>query len=156
MSTNTITGTTLFFVNYEYNVNLFLKLKKSIILIKQVNIIVNKMQKIHKKLKTDIEFLSHRSAFYYNQHYAEALTLKKRDKIYLLQKNIKITRLSSKLNYIRIRTFKIIINIKETSFKLEFSKDMQQKHSVFYVSLLEPAPIKVPVLTQILNNYLMK
>ena len=33
---------------------------------------------------------------------------------------------------------------------------MQQKHLVFYVSLLEPAPAEVLILTQVLNNYLMK
>ena len=48
--------------------------------------------------------------------------LKKRDKVYLLQKNIEITRLSSKLNYIKIKSFKIIRNIREVSFKLKLFK----------------------------------
>ena len=50
--------------------------------------------------------------------------LKKRDRVYLLQKNIETTRLSNKLNYIKIRSFKIIRNIKEVSFKLKLLKDM--------------------------------
>ena len=33
---------------------------------------------------------------------------------------------------------------------------MQQKHSVFHVSLLEPASDTVPVLEQVSDNYLMK
>ena len=33
---------------------------------------------------------------------------------------------------------------------------MQQKHSVFHVSLLEPASDTVPVLEQVSNDYLMK
>ena len=82
------------------------------------------MHKLHKKLQTDIEFLSHHSAFYYNQHYTEALTLKERDKVYLLQKNIKIIRLSNKLNHIKIESFKIIRNIKRISFKLKLSERM--------------------------------
>ena len=83
------------------------------------------MHKLHKELKTDIEFLSHCSVFYHNQHHAEALMLKKRDKIYLLQKNIEITKLSNKLDHVKIRPFKIIRNIRETSFKLKLLKSMQ-------------------------------
>ena len=82
--------------------------------------------------------------------------LKKRNKVYLLQKNIKMTRLSNKLNYVKIRPFKIIRDIKETSFKLELSEEMQQKHSVFHVFLLESALKQVSILVQISDNYLIK
>ena len=88
------------------------------------------MRKLHKKLQKDIKFLSHHSAFY-----AGALMLKKRDKVYLLQKNIKTTRSSNKLNNVKIRPFKIIRDVKEISFKLELPEGMQQKYSVFYISL---------------------
>ena len=57
---------TLFFANYEYNVNLFFKLKKATVLTEQVNIIVKKMQQMYKELKKDIEFLLYRLVFYYN------------------------------------------------------------------------------------------
>ena len=57
---------TLFFVNYRHNINLFFELKKAIVLTEQVNITAKKIQQMHKELKKDIEFLSHRSAFYYN------------------------------------------------------------------------------------------
>ena len=36
-----------------------------------------------------------------------------------------MTRLSNKLNHVKIRSFKIIRNIKRTSFKLKLSEDMQ-------------------------------
>ena len=42
------------------------------------------LYKIHQELKTDIKFLVYKSVFYYNKHHAEALMLKKRDKVYLL------------------------------------------------------------------------
>ena len=155
-SINTITGQTPFFTNHEYNVNLFLESKEATVLTEQVKITADKMYKLHKELKTDIKFLSHRSAFYHNQHHAGAPTLKERDKVYLLQKNIKMTRPSNKLDHAKIRPFKIIRNIKETSFKLELPESMQQKHSVFHISLLKLAPVEVPVLTQISDSYLMK
>ena len=122
----------------------------------QVKITVNEMLKLHKELKTDIEFLSHCSVFYHNQHQAGALMLKEGNKVYLLQKNIKTTRSSSKLNHVKIEPFKIIRNIKRTSYELRLSKSMQQKHSVFHVSLLELAPDKVSVLAQISDSYLIK
>ena len=53
-------------------------------LIEQVNIIVKKMQQIYKELKKDIEFLLHRSVFYYNQHEFRESMLKKKSKVYLL------------------------------------------------------------------------
>ena len=39
---------------------------------------------MYQELKTDIEFLAYRSVYYYNKYCAEALILKKRDKVYLL------------------------------------------------------------------------
>ena len=114
------------------------------------------MHKLYKKLKTDIEFLLHHSVFYHNQHCAGALMLKKRNKVYLLQKNIKITRSSNKLNHVKIRSFKIIRNIKRTSFELKLLKGMQWRHSVFYIFLLKSASAEVLVLTQVSDNYLMK
>ena len=80
---------------------------------------------MHMELKTDIEFLSHRSTFYYNQHCTEAPMLKKRNKVYLLQKSIKTTRLSCKLDQVKIKSFKIIRNIKETSYEYKLPEDMQ-------------------------------
>ena len=125
ISINVITRQTPFFTNHEYNVNLFLELKEVTVLTEQVKVTADKMHKLHKELQTDIEFLSHHSVFYHNQHHAGAPTLKKRDKVYLLQKNIKTTRSSNKLNHIKIEPFKIIRNIKETSYKLKLLKDMQ-------------------------------
>ena len=104
------------------------------------------MHILYQELWIDIKFLIHRLAFYYNKYYAETSMLKKRDKIYLLWKNINIIRLSSKLNYIKIRSFKIIRNIKEVSFKLKLSKNMQQKHFIFHILLLKLVLDNVSVL----------
>ena len=67
-----------------------------------------------------------------------------------------MTRSSNKLNHVKIRPFKIIRDIKETSFKLKLSEEMWQKHSVFHVFLLKSALKQVPVLTQVSENYLIK
>ena len=155
-SVNQITGTTLFFTNHEYNINLFLESKKAIILTEQVNITVTDMQRLHKELKRDIKFLSHQSAFYHNQYRSEESILKKKNKVYLLQKNIKTIRSSSKLDHIKIKSFRIIRSIKEISFKLKLLEEMLRKHSVFHVFLLKPALAEVLKLMKVLNNYLIE
>ena len=43
ISVNQITDTTLFFINYRYNINLFFELKKATVLTEQVNITVKKI-----------------------------------------------------------------------------------------------------------------
>ena len=145
-SVNQITDIISFFVNHEYNANLFQESKKAMVLTEQVNVTVTEMQMLHKELKQDIEFLLHRSAFYHNKHRSGGPMLKKRDRVYLLWKNIEMTRSSNKLDHVKIRPFKIIRNIKEVSFKLELLKEMQWKHLVFHILLLEPASDAVSVL----------
>ena len=66
ISINAITEQTLFFINYRYNVNLFLKLKEATVLIEQVKVTADKMHKLFKELWKNIEFLSHHLTFYYN------------------------------------------------------------------------------------------
>ena len=59
MSVNQTTDMTSFFVNHEYNINLFLELKKVMILTEQVNITVTDRQRLYKELKKNIKFLLH-------------------------------------------------------------------------------------------------
>ena len=113
-----------FFANHDYNTKLFLILKEVKIWAEKTNVHAKELHKLHKELSTDIKFLLYHSIFYYNKHYAEASMLKKRNKVYLLWKNIEITRSSNKLNYMKIELFKIIRNIKEVSFKLKLSEEM--------------------------------
>ena len=98
--------------------------KETKIWTEKINIHAKKLYKLYKELSIDIKFLLHCSTFYHNKHYAEALMLKKRDKVYLLQKNIETTRSSNKLNYIKISSFMIIRNIKEVSFELKLFKEI--------------------------------
>ena len=67
-----------------------------------------------------------------------------------------MTRSSNKLDHVKIRPFKIIRDIKGTSFELKLPEGMQQRHSVFHIFLLEPASAEVLILTQVSDNYLMK
>ena len=135
-----------FFANHNYDTKLFLILKEAKIWVEKTNIYIKELYRLYKELSINIEFLSHYSAIYYNKYHAEASMLKKRDKVYLLWKNIETTRSSSKLNHVKIRSFRIIRNIKEVSFKLKLSESMQQKHSMFHVLLLKLASDSILVL----------
>ena len=60
------------------------------------------------------------------------------DEVWLLRRNIKTTRHSSKLDFKRLGRFRVIKKISSHAYKLELPASMEV-HPVFHVSLLEPA-----------------
>jgi hypothetical protein len=84
---------------------------------------------------------------YYDEYCSIKPTLKERNKIYLIQRNIQTKRLNTKLDYKKLGLFKIKRIIGLVDYKLALPKTMNI-HLVFYISLLElvllgvlPAPI---------------
>ena len=61
---------------------------------------------------------------------------KEGDKVYLLTKNFKSKWFSKKLNYIKIRLFKIINKITEVIYKLDLLPKIKI-HLVYYITILE-------------------
>ena len=64
--------------------------------------------------------------------------------MYLLRKNIKIKRLSDKLNYKKLRLYNIRKIIRLVNYELALLKLMGKIHLVFHISLLKPAPLRAP------------
>jgi hypothetical protein len=64
--------------------------------------------------------------------------LREKNLIYLLRRNIKITKLSDKLDLKKIDLFKVKRNIRDISFELKLSLTIRI-YPIFYLSLLEPA-----------------
>ena len=60
------------------------------------------------------------------------------DEVWLLRKNLKTTRLSSKLDFKRLGKFRITKKVSSHAYKLELPA-LMKVHPVFHVSLLEPA-----------------
>jgi hypothetical protein len=60
---------------------------------------------------------------------------KKRDKVYLIQRNIQTKQLNTKLDYKKLGSFKIKRIIGLVNYKLVLPKTMNI-HPVFYISLL--------------------
>jgi hypothetical protein len=77
---------------------------------------------------------------YYNQKHSVGPTLKKGDKVYLLQKNIATKQLSDKLDHKKLGPFKITKIKSLVNYCLKLLKTIKI-HPVFYVSLLKLAPL---------------
>jgi hypothetical protein len=65
------------------------------------------MKNLYKELSQDIKFIINKSLIYYNRKRLREPTLKKRDLVYLLWKNIKTKRLSMKLDLTKLGSYKI-------------------------------------------------
>jgi hypothetical protein len=92
----------------------------------------------HKKLAADLVFFTKKTVSYYDRHYNIEPTLKKEDKIYLIQRNIQTKQPSIKLDHKKLGLFKIKRIIGPVNYKLILPKTINI-HPVFYISLLEPA-----------------
>jgi hypothetical protein len=75
---------------------------------------------------------------YANKSRFKGSRLQKGDLVYLLRRNIKITRPSDKLDSKKIGPFKVKRNIRDISFELKFPPIIRI-YPIFYISLLEPA-----------------
>jgi len=100
---------------------------------------VEKIDKLHLQMSRDIEFFSHRMALYSNGKRQMGPDFKKGEKVYLLRRNIKTKRPSTKLDHQKLGPFEIEEQLGPVSYKLKLPASMKI-HSNFHVSLLEKAP----------------
>jgi hypothetical protein len=84
----------------------------------------------------DLVFFTKKIALYYDEYYNIKPTLKKRDEIYLIQRNIQIKQPSTKLDHKKLGLFKIKKIVGPVNYKLVLPKTMNI-HPVFHISLLE-------------------
>ena len=73
---------------------------------------------------------------YYDIRRQKTSKFKKREKVFLLRRNIKTKRSSEKLNHRKLKSFKISKIIENVNYKLQLFEIMRI-HSVFHVSLLK-------------------
>jgi hypothetical protein len=76
---------------------------------------------------------------YYDKARSVALTFERGDIVYLSRLNLKITRLSNKLDFKRIGLFAVLEKISKNNYKLDLLAIIKLRTNNFYVSLLEPA-----------------
>jgi hypothetical protein len=66
-----------------------------------------------------------------------------KDLVYLLRRNVKITRLNDKLNLKKIDSFRVKRNIRDISFEFKLPLIIRI-YLIFHISLLEPAYPDIP------------
>ncbi len=84
---------------------------------------------------------------YANKKRDKRSTFKKRNKTYLLRRNIKTKRSSNKLNYIKLESFEILEEKKLINYKLNLSAFMKI-HLIFNISLLKFADSNTSIQTK--------
>jgi hypothetical protein len=77
------------------------------------------MKNLHKELSWDIKFIANKSLIYYNKKRIKGLILSEEDLVYLLWKNIKTKRLSTKLDHTKLSPYKIWKVLDPLTYKLK-------------------------------------
>jgi hypothetical protein len=90
----------------------------------------------YKELAVDLVFFTKRIVSYYDIYYNIEPTLKKRNKIYLIQRNIQTKQPSTKLDHKKLGLFKIKRIIRLVNYKLVLPRTINI-YPVFHISLLE-------------------
>jgi len=84
---------------------------------------------------------------YANKKRDREFTLKKKNKVYLLRRNIKTKKSSNKLNHTKLESYKIL-EIKELiNYKLNLLTSMRI-HSIFHICLLKSADSNTSIQTE--------
>ncbi len=136
-----------FFANYEFESETLKKSREFAQLAQKATLQVEQLQLLQKELQKNIQFLSKRMILYANKKRDRKSTLKKKNKAYLLRRNIKMKRSSNKLNHTKLEPYKIL-EIKESiNYKLDLSTFMRI-HSIFHICLLKSADLNTSIQTE--------
>ena len=142
---------TLFYAKHEYNsiLNRLSKVSKE-----RVSQTVQQVQVIKELMTRNIDFMIEKATYHANKHRFEDSNLKKRNKVYVLRKNIATSRSSKKLDQIKIESFEIVKNIRDINYELRLL-DQMKIYLVFHKSLLESTSKKISILIKLSNDYIM-
>ena len=125
-----------FYANYGRYLNFFNTLRK----FPQIDAIlkkINNLKRVYKEFLKNIEYQQKKR----KSNIKKNFQLKKGNKIYLFIKNLKILRLSKKLDYKKIGLFYIEKRISNINYKLNLPESAQI-YFIFYISLLELAHLE--------------
>jgi hypothetical protein len=121
---------------YKYNPEAYYLAITSEINNQVISLQVLDLKVFHKELAADLVFFTKRIISYYNRYYNIKPTLKKKDKIYLIQRNIQTKQPNTKLDHKKLGLFKIKRIIGPVNYKLILPKTINI-HLVFHISFLE-------------------
>jgi hypothetical protein len=121
---------------YKYNPEAYYLIVISEVNNQTTSLQVLDLKVFHKELAADLVFFTKKTALYYNKYYNIEPTLKEKNKIYLIQRNIQTKQPNTKLDHKKLGLFKIKRIIGPVNYELVLPKTMNI-HLVFYISLLE-------------------
>jgi hypothetical protein len=133
------TKVTPFFANFGKKSNLFGR-KRNHLTAQSVIKRITTLKKIH----DNITSMQIKSAKYQNKKRKMAPQLKKRDKIYLLTKNLKIRKKSKKLDHVKVESFFIKAVKRSVNYELDLFKNARV-FLVFHISLLKPVDLSTSI-----------
>jgi hypothetical protein len=96
------------------------------------------MSSLYAILKEEFKFVYYRIKEYYDKSRFEGPRLVRGDKVYLISRNLYTKRLNKKLDFKKLRPFKIDEYISELNYRLVFLVSIKLKTSIFYILMLEP------------------
>ena len=131
-----VMGISPFYANYGKHPNISRNPKGIKSITEKANISMERLKELYTLLQSELEWITKRSAIQINRKRSEKPDLKEGRMVYLLRKNIKIKRPNDKLDYTKLRPFKIEKKLGPVTFKLIMLKGMRI-HLIFHISLLE-------------------
>jgi hypothetical protein len=134
-----ITKVTFFFANFSKKSNLFDQERRHL----AAQSVIKRVATL-KKIYDNITLMQIRSAKYQNKKRKMASQLKKRNKMYLLTKNLKIRKKSKKLNHVKVESFFIKTVKRSVNYELDLFKNARV-FLVFHVSLLKSVDLSTPI-----------
>ena len=146
-TTTEVISMSSFFANYEFESEILKKSREFVQLAQKAMLQIEQLQLLQKELQKNIWFLSKRMTLYINKKRDRESTLKEKNKVYLLRRNIKTKRSSNKLNHTKLESYKIL-EVKELiNYKLDLSASMKI-HSIFHICLLKSANSNTSIQTE--------
>jgi hypothetical protein len=130
----------LFFANFGYEADLY---QGPTGIVPRAAVKADKISVLYTMLKDKLEFIRTRIKQYYDKYRLEGPRLERGDKVYLILRNLRISRLSRKLDFKKVRLFRIDERVSNNNYRLSLPATMRLRTYVFHVSLLEPAPRNV-------------
>jgi hypothetical protein len=124
------------YVIYKYNPEVYRSVITSEVNNQAASLQVLDLKTFHKELAVDLVFFTKKIALYYNEYRSIEPIFKKKDKIYLIQRNIQIKQLNTKLDHKKLGLFKIKRITGLVNYKLILPKTINI-YLVFHISLLE-------------------
>ena len=95
------------------------------------------MYTFYAMFKEELEFIRQKIKHYYDKYRLEGPRLERGDKVYLILRNLRTKRLSRKLDFKKIRPFRIEEKISISNYRLLLLVTIRIRTYIFHILLLE-------------------